>query len=48
MGDHYHNLIAVAIITAVGYDYGELWFCSNITMHQLLYLSVLTFSNEVL
>ena len=46
MEDQSRNLIAVAILTAVGYDYSEWWilFSCDVPTSTLL---VLTFSSEV-
>ena len=46
MEDRYHSLIAVVILTVVGYDYGELWVLFQYDVPTST-LSVLTFSSEV-
>lgn len=45
-GDQFHKLALVAVLTAVGYDYGELYAQSRYDILTCR-LSVLTFSDEV-
>ena len=45
-GYRYHNLLTVVMLTAVGYDYGELWTLLQYGVLSSVF-SVLTFSNEV-